>query len=457
MSTKSHISRAKAAKLFIDSYYSTLLKEGGERKRRWRQHSNETKDLTENEKEIKTKELVEEENNYLRKKRTKMTVKDFENICLIGRGAFGEVRLVRFNDDGQVYAMKIMNKNFLIQKNQLAHCRAERDAMVANDSDNIVTLHFAFQDEHFLYIVMEYLPGGDFMSLLIREQSLTEQATKFYMAELVLSVHAVHKAGFLHRDLKPDNILIDSRGHMKLSDFGLCTSSKEIHLTSYYQTVTEEINEVKESEEQHKSEKSKEKITFLQRQSSWNKIRKTRSYSTVGTVNYMAPEILLEQGYGIEADWWSVGVIMYECLIGYAPFSCTDNLDTCIMILDWKNSLEFPEEKKISDNALDLIYHLICGADNRYSYKQIKNHPWFDGIDFKNIYKETSPWIPELNSETDRSYFEEVEDKNVDIFFGEEDYLSGEVVPFMNLDEKHLPFVGWTFRRYESTPKKKKY
>jgi len=168
----------------------------------------------------------------------------------------------------------------------------------------------------------------------------------------------------------------------------------------------------------------------------------------------MAPEILMEKGYGIEADWWSVGVIMYECLVGYAPFSCTDNLDTCIMILDWKNTLEFPEERNLSSQALDLINHLICAAEDRYTFKQIKNHPWFEGIDFKNIYNETAPWIPDLSNETDTKYFEEVEDKNVDIFFGEEDFLTSEGVPFMSLDEKHLPFVGWTFRRYETIKKK---
>jgi len=166
----------------------------------------------------------------------------------------------------------------------------------------------------------------------------------------------------------------------------------------------------------------------------------------------MAPEILLGKEYGNEVAWWSLGIILYECLVGYAPFSCVENIDTCVMIVDWKNTLEFPDDKTLSPNVLDLINHLICGVEERYTYKLIKNHPWFAGIDFKKVREQTPPWTPDLSSEIDIKYFEDLEDPNIDLFFGDQN-LSQDVVPFMNLDEKHLPFVGWTFRRFTGEKK----
>jgi len=122
----------------------------------------------------------------------------------------------------------------MIQKNQLAHARAERDAMVEHDNPGIVKLYYSFQDSRFLYFVMEYLAGGDLMNLLIKREILSEEETRFYISELILAVNAVHKHGYSHRDLKPDNILIGGDGHIKLSDFGLCTSGAESHLSSFY-------------------------------------------------------------------------------------------------------------------------------------------------------------------------------------------------------------------------------
>jgi len=187
----------------------------------------------------------------------------------------------------------------------------------------------------------------------------------------------------------------------------------------------------------------------LERRSSWNRIRKTMSYSTVGTSNYMAPEILLEQGYGTEIDWWSVGVILYECLIGYAPFSCEDTTETCIMILEYETTLDFPYEPRISDEARDLIKNrLLVDQKSRIGFEGIVAHPWFKGLDFQNIRNTTAPWVPELKDESDSQFFDHFDDDNVDYFFGEDykdDFDEFCSKPLKDWEEKHLPFVGWTF------------
>jgi len=230
------------------------------------------------------------------------------------------------------------------------------------------------------------------MNLLIKREILTEDETKIYMAELVLAVHAIHERGYIHRDLKPDNILIAQEGHIKLSDFGLCTSGSESHLSSFYQSCVPKTFD----KSLPRAPSRLEKKNPNSRRSSWNRRRKTMSYSTVGTSNYMAPEILLEKGYGPEIDWWSVGVILYECLVGYAPFSCEDTTETCMMILDWRNSLEFPDEPELSDAAVDLIMSLLCDQDDRIGFEEIAAHPWFASVNWNTVRTDPAPWIPDL-------------------------------------------------------------
>jgi len=348
--------------------------------------------------------------------------------------------------------MKIMNKDFMIQKNQLAHARAERDAMVEHDDPGIVKLYYSFQDSRFLYFVMEYLPGGDLMNLLIKREILSEYETRFYMAELILAVQAIHKHGYIHRDLKPDNILIGSDGHIKLSDFGLCTSGAESHLSSFYNACVP-----KNFDKNRTFDGTRTLKRGLERRSSWNRMRKTMSYSTVGTSNYMAPEILLEQGYGPEIDWWSVGVILYECIVGYAPFSCEDTTETCIMILEFRSTLDFPDDPQISDEARDLIQNcLLVEQKSRKGYDDIVKHPWFGSIDFNAVRQSKAPWIPKLENETDTTNFDDFDDDNADFFFGDDytdDFEDPTDKPLKDWDDKHLPFVGWTFTRFEMKDK----
>lgn len=155
-------------------------------------------------------------------RRKKITVKDFDLLNIIGKGAFGEVRICRFRETGEVVAMKKMRKSEMLDKKQVGHVKGEREILAKAKSPWVVDLKFSFQDETHLYLVMEFLPGGDFMTLLIRKDILSEEEGRFYGAEMVLAIEAVHKMNYIHRDLKPDNILMDKDGHLKLTDFGLC-------------------------------------------------------------------------------------------------------------------------------------------------------------------------------------------------------------------------------------------
>nr|KAG5692397.1 hypothetical protein BaRGS_000681 [Batillaria attramentaria] len=151
------------------------------------------------------------ETEFLRLKRSRLGVDDFESLKVIGRGAFGEVRLVQKKDTGHVYAMKILRKADMLEKDQVAHVRAERDILVEADHTWVVKMFYSFQDAQYLYLIMEFLPGGDLMTLLMKKDTLPEEQTQFYVAETVLAIDSIHKLGFIHRDIKPDNLLLDAK------------------------------------------------------------------------------------------------------------------------------------------------------------------------------------------------------------------------------------------------------
>ena len=179
----------------------------------------------------KLRGVLEHEEMIIQKEtRKKVTVSDFESLAVIGRGAFGEVRLVRRkgkpgdSQTGQIFALKSMKKESMILKNQVHHVKSERDALAQAEDGNkwLTTLYYSFFDETHIYMAMEFMPGGDLMSLLIKEDTFSEEVTRFFMAEAASAISSVHALGYIHRDIKPDNMLLDCRGHLKLTDLGLC-------------------------------------------------------------------------------------------------------------------------------------------------------------------------------------------------------------------------------------------
>jgi tRNA A-37 threonylcarbamoyl transferase component Bud32 len=318
----------------------------------------ETKRRLQAEFEVREREL-------LRESRKRMGPTDFEPLVVIGRGAFGEVKLVRHKEDGKIYAMKTMHKTMMILKNQSSHVRAERDALAAAENQWIVNLHFSFQDEDHLYLVMDFCAGGDLMTLLIKEDVLPEAWVKFYAAEAIQALASVHALGYIHRDIKPDNMLLDYRGHLKLTDLGLCKKvddSIDIDIDS--------VHEVGEATAAAELRGGEEVPTHHDRPAGYVRDRKL-AFSTVGTPDYIDYQVLLKKGYSYEADWWALGTVLYECMLGFPPFYGDDPVQTCRKILHYKTTLKFPADRirKLSAEAVDFLKSLITDADARLGTK----------------------------------------------------------------------------------------
>ena len=353
-------------------------------------------------------EILHKEGENLRKKRQKISIFDFVPIKIIGKGAFGEVRVCKYIPTGDLVAIKKMKKEEMHKKNQVLHVRAERDALSEAKNQWIVELKFSFQDQKFLYLGMEYLPGGDLMTLLMAKDILPEQDAKFYAAEMVLAIESVHDMGYIHRDLKPDNVLIDKDGHIKLSDFGL-SKKLEVFLDKNNKFFNNNTQDSK-----HNNSKLSYSEQFRQFKNLKSKKRRQKAFSTVGTPDYIAPEVFKQKGYGQEIDWWSLGVIMFEMMIGYPPFYSDSSTETCKKILDWENNLEIRDEVNISKDAVDILKKLINNPEKRLGKNganEVKQHPFFKDVDWKHI-KETMipPFIPELKGPLDTKYFDEYEE-----------------------------------------------
>jgi len=378
------IEKANKARITIENFYTNFLHQQDEREVRFKQTESAIAGCAEEEKKKRRVLHAAKETEFLRLKRTRLGKDDFEPLKVIGRGAFGEVRLVQKKDTGHVYAMKILRKSDMFEKNQVAHVRAERDILEKADNPWVVKMFYSFQDAVNLYLIMEFLPGGDLMTLLIKKEMLTHEETQFYIAESLLAIDSIHQLGFIHRDIKPDNLLLDDRGHIKLSDFGLCTGLKKAHTTDFYRQLTPSRANPSDFTNSpgpiHSSRR---------RQEHWQKNRRQLAYSTVGTPDYIAPEVFRtsnqNHGYSKTCDWWSLGVIMYECLIGYPPFCADRPIDTYRKVMSWQSSLEFPVETPISTEARSLIQRLCCDHQDRLgkeSIDEIKRHPFFHNVDW---------------------------------------------------------------------------
>lgn len=338
----------------------------------------------------------------------RMTPFDFEPLALIGKGKFGEVRMVRrkgrISSQGNIYAMKSMSKSEMLEKKH--HVLAERNILTESENPWIVTLYYSFQDDKCLYMVMEYLPGGDLMGLLIKQDTFTEEQTKQYMCEMILAVASVHELGYIHRDIKPDNVVLDLNGHLKLIDLGLCKkidlNISEIEDGQYVVDDTDVTSFASTGiiETEISKNISIEKSSYK---------RRILAHSFVGTPDYVSPEVLLVKsgkGYGKECDWWSLGVIMYECLAGQTPFFSDDPRITAQKIVQFPKTLHLDDDIKaqLSPECVDFMFSLLTFASRRLGRNgvdEIKAHPWFKNIDWSTeaILAKPAPFIPEEYSE----------------------------------------------------------
>ncbi|KAB2599845.1 serine/threonine-protein kinase tricorner [Pyrus ussuriensis x Pyrus communis] len=437
--------RVAAAKQYIEDHYKKQMKSLQERKER--RNILEKKladaDVSEEEQTNLLKYLEKKETEYMRIQRHKMGADDFEPLTMIGKGAFGEVRICREKATGHVYAMKKLKKSEMLRRGQVEHVKAERNLLAEVDSNCIVKLYCSFQDEEYLYLIMEYLPGGDMMTLLMRKDTLTEDEARFYIGETVLAIESIHKHNYIHRDIKPDNLLLDRNGHMKLSDFGLCKPLDCSILQEKDFSVGKNLSGALQSD----GRPAPPKRTQQEQLQHWQRNRRMLAYSTVGTPDYIAPEVLLKKGYGMECDWWSLGAIMYEMLVGYPPFYSDDPMSTCRKIVNWRTHLKFPEEAKLSPEAKDLISKLLCNVDQRLGTKgadEIKAHSWFKGIEWDKLYQMKAAFIPEVNDELDTQNFEKFEEGDNQI------ETSTRAGPWRKmLSSKDVNFVGYTYKNFE--------
>ncbi|KAK6161257.1 hypothetical protein DH2020_004638 [Rehmannia glutinosa] len=329
--------KVAAAKQYIEKHYKEQMRSLQERRERRNVLERKLADaeVSEEEQNNILKYLEKKETEYMRLQRHKMGADDFEPLTMIGKGAFGEVRVCREKSTGHVYAMKKLKKSEMLRRGQVEHVKAERNLLAEVDSNCIVKL-----------------------------------------------------------DIKPDNLLLDRNGHMKLSDFGLCKpldcsniQEKDFSGNNYSGSL------------QSDGRPAAPKRTQQEQLQHWQRNRRM---------------LLRLSGTRLCARW-SLGAIMYEMLVGYPPFYSDEPMSTCRKIVNWRTHLKFPEEAKISPEAKDLICKLLCNVERRLGTRgadEIKAHPWFKGIEWDKLYQMKAAFIPEVNDELDTQNFEKFDESD---------------------------------------------
>lgn len=270
-----HVPKAELAKRKIEALFASLAEERQAAANRAAELEKRlaTMDISDGDKARMRKQHAQQEMAFLRDRRRPMSEADFEMITVIGKGAFGEVILVRHRTNGNYYAMKKLRKADMLRKEQINHAWSERHVLVAADHPFVCKLCYSFQSKDFLYLVMEFLPGGDLMTLLIERDTLSEEESKFYIAEMIVAIDTIHRLGFIHRDVKPDNLLIDRDGHLKLSDFGLCKS---------FNVDIDALPSSNLASHSHGPSNLSE-LSMTERAAAWRQNARKQAFSTVGT------------------------------------------------------------------------------------------------------------------------------------------------------------------------------
>jgi serine/threonine protein kinase len=538
------------AKIFFETHFRHILSSHRPRSQRRKdlETALETCNWSHAKRHKAQKAFVRQENEFLRqdrvlkskanaiKKAKGVSIAGYEVVKILGKGSFGVVRLVKEKSQPkldtpcvtnlepvkrlskpdlaalkltaretfpllgprrkdltkvkkEVYAMKVIRKSDMLRNSQEGHLRAERDFLVASENSRwIVPLIAAFQDNKNLYLVMDYCVGGDFLGLLIRKNTLSEDVTRWYIAEMILCVEEAHNLRWIHRDVKPDNFLIGANGHLKISDFGLAFDGHWAHDQAFFHkhrhSLMEKLGIEVQGDEQDKAEaeavKASQNIGNVLARSGNSSGRGTKAKavaeaaedepivdwrdknqrrklarSVVGTSQYMAPEVIRGEQYDGRCDWWSIGIILYECLFGFTPFACENRQETKLKILKHRTTLCFPDDQygfpPISSDVLDFMRRMLREKEERlsspkyylndYAYSQaqdtntyhilgladkssknyqgkhvysddaddIKAHPWFAGTDWTQVHKKKPPFIPRVKGWEDTKYFDDDE------------------------------------------------
>ncbi|ORZ19717.1 kinase-like domain-containing protein [Absidia repens] len=297
-----------------------------------------------------------------RNKHRKLRLDDFHIKQTLGTGACGRVHLAQSKFNKKHYAIKTLNKHEVVRKKQVDHTNNEFTILRDMYHPFLVTLWDAFQDDCHLFMVMDYVPGGELFRELRRQKKFSQEAVRFYAAEVILALEYLHANEIIYRDLKPENILLDERGHVKLTDFGF---AKRVP---------------------------------------------TYTYTVCGTPDYLAPEMIRSQGYTLAVDWWSLGVLIYEMLVGKPPFADTNPVNLYEKILDCR--IDWPDgfDPVIMDLLLGLLTPNVAQryrGTNNDGYRDIKQHPWFASIDFDLVFRRQvmPPYIPSVMNDGDSACF----------------------------------------------------
>ena len=330
---------------------------------------------------------------------TKVVRGDFDEMKVLGKGSFGKVLLVRYKKNQKLYAMKILKKAVIMKNNEEIHTKTERKILAKINHPFIVSLYFAFQDEKKLYLITEFMQGGELFYHLHRERFFSNERTQFYAAEIVLALDHLHKNNCIYRDLKPENVLLDKDGHIKLADFGLSKIMLEKN--------------------------------------------KAKAFTLCGTPDYLAPEILEDKGYDKTVDWWSLGALIYEMLVGYSPFKMKKGEQ--LNIEKYKEPVPLhnhftPEAKMIITDLL------VVEPSKRLGYgsngtENIKKHPFFKDINWEELYKKKvePEFVPKIFNELDLGNFDKFF-TNENVFEPESEMNSASV-----LKDNPNEFAGFTY------------
>ncbi|KFO54089.1 Microtubule-associated serine/threonine-protein kinase 4, partial [Corvus brachyrhynchos] len=347
---------------------------------------------------LETDESISSSNTSLKLQR-KPRESDFETIKLISNGAYGAVYFVRHKETRQRFAMKKINKQNLILRNQIQQAFVERDILTFAENPFVVSMYCSFETRRHLCMVMEYVEGGDCATLMKNMGPLPVDMARMYFAETVLALEYLHNYGIVHRDLKPDNLLVTSMGHIKLTDFGLSKVGLMSLTTNLYEGHIE-----------------KDAREFLDKQ-------------VCGTPEYIAPEVILRQGYGKPVDWWAMGIILYEFLVGCVPFFGDTPEELFGQVIS--DEINWPEKDEAPPpDAQDLITLLLrqnplerLGTGGAY---EVKQHQFFRSLDWNSLLRQKAEFIPQLESEDDTSYFDTRSEKYHHMETEEEDDTNDE-------------------------------